>query len=108
MHLQGSPLCLPFVRCDRTLISQSCEGRHVNVTFADTVVACIKRPKALRSEIVNDVLNDLSPAADSGASSLQFESENDSEKDDNHNASFDDSDDIRMLMFTPAVFKEEI
>ena len=45
-------------------------------------------------EIVNTVLNDLSPAAVSGALSLQFESE----IDDSHNTLFDDSDEIQMLM----------
>jgi hypothetical protein len=73
MHLQRSPLCIAFVRCDRQLIPQSCERKRVDATFANTVVTCTKHPKALRCEIVNDVLNDLSAAVVSGASSLQFE-----------------------------------
>ena len=52
MHLQGSPLCLAFIRCDRTLISQSCEGKCVDATFADTAVICTKRPKHAKLSIL--------------------------------------------------------
>ena len=53
MHLQRLPLCLTFFCCDRTMILQSCEQKRVDATFADTVVTCTKRPKALRCEIVS-------------------------------------------------------
>ena len=94
MHLQRSPLCLAFVHCDRQRISQPCKGKRVNATFADTVVTCTKRPKALRCEIVNDALDDLSANAVSGAPLLQFELE----MDDNNDAIFDDAKNIQMLM----------
>jgi hypothetical protein len=94
MHLQRSPLCLAFVHCNRQQISQSCEGKCDNATFADTVLTCTKRPKALRCEIVNDALADLSADAVSGAPSLQFESE----MDNNNDAIFDDANNIQMLM----------
>ena len=94
MHLQRSPLCLAFVHCDRQRISQPCKGKRVNATFADTVVTCTKRPKALRCEIVNDALDDLSAVAVSGAPSLQFELE----MVDNNHAIFDNANNIQMLM----------
>jgi hypothetical protein len=91
MHPQRSPLCLAFNCCDCQLRSQSCEGKRVDATFADTVVIRTKPAKALCCEIVNDALTDLSAAAVSGAASLQFELE----MDDNNDAIFDNSDDIQ-------------
>ncbi len=66
----------------------------MNATFADIFVTCTKRPNALRCEIVNDALDDLSAIAVSGAPSLQYKLE----MDENNDAIFDDADNIQMLM----------
>ena len=73
-------------------------NRFHNLVKENVITQCLrtrtKHPKALRCEIVNDALVDLSVDAVSGAPSLQFELE----MDDNNDAIVDNANKIQMLM----------
>lgn len=96
MHFQRSPMCLQYVRqMSADNPTPPVDQKHIDATFADTVITSTKRHKQLRCEVRNENDNDvIAPEFSALITDVDAAIKN---TNDNPDAIFDNADDTQSF-----------